>query len=107
MKQMFKVAAVIVVTSALWLPFAPAAQARGGDCASRSEFRRIDKGMTMRRVTAIIGTDGIAGGVIRNLEYKYTYRQYPKCGTIPRLASVSYRKPIDGGQWRVISKAWD
>jgi len=86
--------------------FAHPASADTPDCASKREFTRIDAGMSLARVTKILDISGSRTGTTKGPSYKDTSRLYRKCGTLPALASIDYRKPLSGGVWRVTSKSW-
>ncbi len=100
--------AVLILSAASVVVLAPApASADTPDCASRSEFGRIDKGMSVTRVSKILDVNGSQTGIIGGPRYDYTSRLYGKCGSVPALATVKYRRPDSGGTWRVTSKAWN
>jgi len=105
-KRTRNVVGAVVTAVAIVLVVIPATQAQAAGCVSRTEFRKIDRGMTITRVTNIFGTDGSSFGQIQGPNYKYKSQMYDKCQTIPGLATVKYRKPLDGGTWRVTGKSW-
>jgi hypothetical protein len=75
-------------------------------CATRAEFSRIERGMSMPRVVRILDTDGSSTGIVEGPGYDTTGRLYRKCGPLPALASVSYRRADGARTWRVTSKSW-
>ena len=85
---------------------APPASADTPGCATREEFRRVERGMSSVRVAKILDTNGSRGAVVDGPGYHETYRLYTKCGSLPALASVDYRRNDGSTVWRVTSKGW-
>ena len=79
--------AATIATSGLVLPATPA---QAGECVSRTEYRRVNRGMSKTRVHRIFGFDGRQTMSYRLFGNLYTDRQYKTC-TRFGFASVSYK----------------
>ena len=73
---------------------APVAVATGGNCASKNEFKKVKKGMSMKRVAQIFDT----GGKLAAQSGDFQIREYNAC-TKYGYVNVSY----EGG--RVTNKS--
>jgi len=96
----------LALTAVTVILVAPSASADTPSCATRTEFGHIDRGMSITRVTHILDIRGSSTGSYTDPNYRYTSRLYTKCGSVPALATVKYKKPRSGGTWRVTSKSW-
>ena len=107
--QFHRLASSLLVGAATLATVLAPASATAADtpgCATRAEFGRSERGMSMPRVVKILDTDGSSTGIVEGPGYDTTGRLYRKCGPVPASASVNYRRSDGGGTWRVTSKSW-
>lgn len=104
-KMGFAIGAIAVGLTAL-SPVPANADTAG--CVTRSEFRKVDKGMTQERVRGIFDTNGRSTVIQTDpvTGVKRTKRLYITCGSglTVRFAEVRYVKRSDS--WRVSGKSW-
>jgi hypothetical protein len=96
MRKGASIGATLVLACATLLAIPEAAVADTPGCVTRAEFRKVNDGMSMRRVHRIFDTNGVKAEAPIGRKQRW----YDKCSSPVAVADVWYRND------RVISKHW-
>jgi hypothetical protein len=97
-----KLLAALAVVTVASLALVPTASADTPGCVTKTEFRKVHQGDSIRRVHRIFDTKGKQSAYSSGGGYAFQIRDHKGCPTYS-FVSISYERK--GGIWRLDSKS--